>query len=357
MENKKKIFIVDDEEANIFMLEGILSSEGFDVKSASNGLECLELLRSNYSPDLILLDIMMPELNGLDTLRKLKQNHIFNNIPVIMISALTDGDNIETALSLGALEYIKKPIDEIELLARIDTVIKIKEQETELKNNLKIKDDFIRMISHDLRTPFTTISGFAQILLEDVSLKLNEEQRETLNYIYGSSDFVIDYFNKMLAWSNIGQRELILEKEITNLKDIIKNVVLTFKPRLNKKNIDLKVNIPEFPIDVDVTYFTNAVNNIVSNAIKYTKQGGDVKIFLSNENSKNILNISDSGVGIDLEKKTLFSSKLNKSTIGTDGEKGTGTGIYITKKIIDSHGFGLDFESTPGKGTTFKLIL
>jgi len=360
MEVKKHVLVVDDEAANIFMLEGILSGEGFEVSTAQDGLECLEKLRQdNNKTDLVLLDIMMPEMSGIDVLKRMKDHSKLKEIPVIMVSALADGDNIEKALSLGAIEYIKKPVDELELLARIDTVLKLKEQENKLKDSLNIKDDFIRMIAHDLRTPFSTISGYADILLQEESLtgKLNDEQIDSLKFIRNSSYFVIDYFNKMLAWSNIGHRNLVLDIENVNIHQLVENIYMTFKPMIKEKEINFKINIDNIDIQADKTYLGHAITNLVSNAVKFTPKGGKISIYSIIEDSDNILCIKDSGEGVAQEKKTLFNSPYVKSTPGTNGEKGTGTGLYICRKVMEAHGFDIDFESVQGKGTTFKLFL
>ena len=361
MENKKHVLVVDDEEANIFMLEGVLTNEGFKVTTATNGIECLEAVRSVSNIDIILLDIMMPEMPGIEVLKRLKNNRLYKDIPVIMVSALTDSESIKSALDCGAVEYIKKPVDEVELLARIDTVLKIKDQEDELKDNLSIKDDFIRMISHDLRRPFLTISGYSQILLGDKSLSkhLNNEQKTILKYINDSSYFIVDYFNKMLAWSNLGNRELMLDIEFINLKEIIDNITLMFHPKIKEKNIKFLSKVGNIEIEADKTYFTHAISNIVSNAIKYTPEKGEIKLYVEEDEDDNdtILIISDSGEGLKQEKQLLLSSKFVKSMPGTNDEKGTGTGLYTCRRILNAHGFKLDMQSEEGKGTNVKIYI
>ena len=350
--------VVDDEVANIFMLEGILSNEGYEVETAEDGLECLEKIRQDQKIQLILLDIMMPEMSGIEVLRKMQENNRLKNIPVIMVSALTDWENIEQALSLGAMEYIKKPIDEMELLARIDTVLRIKRQEEELKNTLNIKDDFIRMVAHDLRGSISSISGFVKILSEDKSLdkKMNEEQLEILKFLGDSSNFIIDYFNKMLAWSNIGQKKLVLDLEKLEIKSILDKIHREFQIQLKEKDITIDINVQNIEIIADPIYLSLAIGNLMSNAIKYTPKGKQISIYTKAENQKNILCIKDSGSGVFYDKKTLLNSQYVKPRPGTGDEKGIGLGIYLTRRVLDDHGFTLDFDTKEGDGTTFMIL-
>ena len=355
-----KILVVDDEPANIFFLEGILSEEKFKVVTANDGFECLEKLKK-FTPDIILLDIMMPKLNGLDVLIKIVDNEKLKHIPVIMVSAKVESEDVEVALSMGALEYIKKPIDEVELIARVKSALRIKFQDDKLREMIKSKDDFIRMVSHDVRNPFHAILGFADILINDPEIKekLNEENKAFLNYIFDSANFVVDYFNKLLSWASLGQNELKLKKENAQLFKLINSSIMIYQKKISEKNIKLLIDCNNnIYINIDETYFLQAINNIISNAIKFTPEGGKININATINNNETKLIISDSGIGMDkVSPEEFFSRTYNISRKGTKGEKGTGTGMNICKKIIDAHNFRITFESEIKKGTSFIITI
>jgi two-component system, sensor histidine kinase and response regulator len=356
MENeskKHKILIVDDEPINIFFLEGVLSAEGFEVETASNGTDAL-LKVSQTWPDVILLDVMMPGMSGIEVLEKIVANPDTAHIPVIMVTAKAEAEDVQLAMNKGAIEYIKKPLNEVEMLARLRTVIRLKEQEDKLREQLHSKEEFIHMVSHDMRAPLLSVSGLAELLLND---EKNEEHQKVLNIIINSSNFIIEYFNKLLNWSNLGAKELILSKKRFYLAELIKSSAIIFSLRLEEKKQKLTISCDEnIQLVADESYFQQIINNLLGNAIKYTPEGGFISIHVEKDNNTILLKIKDTGMGISgITPDELFGSTFHKSTRGTKGEKGTGVGLRICKIITDAHGFGLSYQSEPGKGTEFTI--
>lgn len=353
-----KVLVVDDEYANIFFLKKVLTSEGYRVITAKNGRESLELL-DNEKVDVALLDIMMPEMTGLELLEKMKEQDVTKDIPVIMVSAKTDSSDIENALDLGAIEYIKKPVDEIELLARLRTALRIKKYEEQLHENIKAKEDFIRIVAHDLRTPFSSISGFAKFLKDDEDLQkyYSDEHHELFDYILSSASFLVEYFNKLLNWSQIGSNSIKLNKKEVNLDYLLKTVFVIFKSKLQERNIEIKTEIdPNEVIYVDEIYFGQVINNIINNAIKFSPDNSTIHISLNSKDENKKIKIKDFGPGIPPETiEKLMNNKNIKSTQGAKGEKGTGLGLKICKKIIQTHGFDFEILSEAGKGTEFVI--
>jgi two-component system, sensor histidine kinase and response regulator len=353
-----KILIVDDEPGNIFLLEGLLAEEGFAVSSVLRGKDVFAKVKTD-PPDVILMDIMMPEMTGIDVLEKLKMDPETADIPVIMVTAKSEAEDVEEALGKGAVEYIKKPINEIEMLARLRTILRLKHQEDSLKKILKSKEEFIRMVSHDIRAPFSSIAGFADLLLSDYELsgKLNAEQKEFLTIIIDTSNFIVDYFNKLLNWSNLGASELLLQKESKKLSRLIQTSTVIYQSKIKDKNQELSIILEkDFDVMVDVTYFNQIINNLLSNAVKFTPEGGKIIISAYKSGDSILLSIADTGVGIeDVTSEELFGVSFHKSTRGTKGEKGSGVGLRICKMIADAHGFGFNFHSTPKKGAEFII--
>lgn len=355
-----KVLVVDDEPANIFFLKGLLKEEGYLVSTASSGNECLDILKNNQQ-DVILLDIMMPGITGIEVLEKIMENEKTRDIPVIMVTAKTESIDIEEALDKGAVEYIRKPVDEIELLARLRTTLRIKKQEDMLRDMLQSKKDFIEIVSDDLRMPFSSISGFAEMLYYDKKLAehLNSEHKDFLKYIIDSSHNIVDYFNKLLNWTKIDARELKLKLSDVNLLKLINTTIISYQTIINDKNLDIIREIDEdLEIKVDETYFVQLVMNLLSNAVKFTPDRGQIKFAAYSDKKSTRLVVSDTGVGIkDIEPEEMFGKFIHSPSTGTKGEKGTGLGLGICKKIIDAHGFGITYKSIPREGTDFIVTI
>lgn len=355
--DQPKILVVDDEPANRFLLEGLLTANGYAPLFAISGDECFHILEES-PPDLILLDIMMPRMSGLEVLVKIINSEEWKNIPVIMVSAKTTSQDIQEALNQGAIDYIKKPFDEMELLARVKVGLRLKENEDKLRDMIRLRNDFIKIISHDLRSPFTAIHGFARILQK--ADNLTAEQKQSLSYIIQSVEFSDDYFNKLLSWTLLDHGDIKLKKETFRLKELLDNTIMIFSHKAEVKNISMLNEVDaSIEITADQTYFRQAVANLVSNAIKFTKNDGRiVTSAISSENGIS-LSISDNGVGMpeSITPEKLFRDSIASTRRGTEGEKGTGIGLSICKKILDAHHFGFTFTGNPQGGTRFIITI
>ncbi|MBN1597190.1 MAG: hybrid sensor histidine kinase/response regulator [Bacteroidales bacterium] len=350
------ILIVDDEHANQFLLEGLLNAQGYNTLVAGNGEECLKILNDN-KPDLILLDIMMPKMTGVEVLEEIIRNKELQNIPVLMVSAKTSTSDIKECLEMGAIDYVKKPFDELELLARIKVGLRLKKNEDHLREMLVQRNSFVRIISHDLRSPFTAINGFAELLLKDKNL--TEDQIESVSYIIKSVEFSIDYFNKLLSWTMLESDDLELNISECDIFYIIDSVIRLLAHKSGSKGISIENSIPEnTTIKADETFIRQVFANLISNSIKYTHEGGDIKCLLNNTQGKLEIVISDDGVGMPnyITPENLFSGSMIKSEKGTNGEKGTGIGLSICKKILDAHGFDITFKRKE-QGTDFIISI
>lgn len=351
------VLIVDDEHANQFLLEGLLTANNYKTLVAVSGEDCMKLLLEN-TPDLILLDIMMPKMTGIEVLENIIKNDHYRTIPVIMVSAKTATSDIEKALSMGAIDYVKKPFDEMELLARVKVGIRLKQNEDRLREMIRQRENFVRTIAHDLRSPFSAIHGFAEILLSDENI--NEDQKESLALILESIGYSQDYFNKLLDWTRLDQHNIPLDRKDIELSNLITRILQVHENKAADKNIELHNEIDEqITINVDDTYFRQAIANIISNAIKFTPDGGIVVCKTTSNSDSQVLIIADTGIGMpeSITPKNLFNTSIVRSRPGTRGEKGTGLGLDICRKIIEAHGFSITFSSVPNKGTEFIVSM
>jgi signal transduction histidine kinase len=354
---KPQVLIVDDEPVNQFLIDGLLTENGYETLIAENGIKCLEILEQRM-PDLILLDIMMPVLSGIEVLSKIVNSDTWNNIPVIMVTAKTDVLDVKEALDLGAIDYIKKPFNEVELLARVKVGIRLKKNEDSLRELVNLRDDFVKIISHDLRSPFTAINGFVEMMLKDDSL--SERHKKSLGFILNSVGYSNEYFNKLLAWITMNHTGLQLSKIDSDLYELVSNIFIQFRDRAKDKKVELiNETNKDTVINVDRAFFSQVIANLVNNAIKFTSENGWVKCFTRDSDDGIAVIISDNGIGMpdEITPEILFQNDLNKSNRGTKGEKGTGIGLGICKKILDAHQAKIYFESNATGGTDFIIEL
>lgn len=238
---------------------------------------------------------------------------------------------------------------------------KLEKAERKLKVLLDYKDKFVSIVSHDLRSPVAAVLGITELLVndEDQMSKLTHFNREMIFNIKDEMIRLLDYNDKLYHWSNLELGNFEIVKENISLKTIIEKVERTFKGKFKSKNIKFSTNLADdITLNVDQTLFLQVLNNLVSNAVKFTPDNGSIKINVLDNNDSVDLIVSDSGVGMSPTVcENIFSEFTRNSTMGTDGEKGTGLGLGIVKKIIDTHGFKIRVESEIGKGSEFIITI
>jgi len=226
---------------------------------------------------------------------------------------------------------------------------------------VQTKNQFVSIVSHDLRSPFISIISALDYLFEDPAFTahLGDEHAEFLQYIHDESKRLLDYLEKLLNWTRLDTGRLTPIIQTVNLMDIWRLTMTQFEARLREKEIRLEHNIPaEYPFEADPTLFSQVINNLLGNAVKFTPRGGNIRLLADELNGKIVLRLIDSGVGIPKEKlEVLFREYEKYYTYGTDGEKGTGLGLSICKKILDAHGYGIEVISSPGEGTEMRINL
>lgn len=237
--------------------------------------------------------------------------------------------------------------------------IKLEQYLEELKEANATKDKFFSIIAHDLKNPFGALKNLTEILKDMYNEFSEEEKTEIISEMYKSAHKVYELLENLLTWSRSQRGKIEFQPEETNLKLIIYNSFELLKEAANKKNIKLTDATPdEFIINCDVNMITTVVRNLVSNAIKFTPEGGEIKIFTEENDQEVIVSVQDSGIGIAKEDiAKLFRIDVHHTTIGTSDERGTGLGLILCKEFIDKHNGRIWVESEPGRGATFKFAL
>ena len=360
------ILIVDDLPANLKILGAILESEGYVVRPVPNGRLALQVSEKEM-PDLILLDIMMPEMDGFEVCRQFKENPDLKDIPIIFISALSDSSDIVKALKAGGVDYITKPFNAEEVIVRVGTHLKIFMQKKEIEQQNKQlqklnseRDKIYSIIAHDLRGPFNGFLGLTQILAEELAgMSLREIQSVSANMRFSAVN-LYRLLENLLDLTRLQQGLIkVKQEEVQILHVADKSLVMILEQAKNKGLVIetiIPVNLKAF---ADSNILQSIIRNIVSNAVKFTPKDG--KITLSAyilDDSFIEISVRDTGIGMSNEMiNNLFSIELQVNRHGTEGEPSTGLGLMICKDFIEKHGGRFIIESEEGKGSNFRFTV
>lgn len=367
MENRT-VLIVEDNRGARDLLNIIITREGFKTMLAENGVEAFQLMKKHEQEiDLVITDLMMPEMNGDELCLKIRKELGNKTVPVIFLSGMTEKDSILKIFKAGASDYVVKPFAKEELMARVGvhlkTMVLTRQQATQVKNLKRLntlKDDFLAITSHDLRAPLNGILGFTDLLLSENSF--SDTQKEYLTHVKNSGDFLLSLINDILDLGKLQSEDSELEKDILALDQVMASSVNTIQHMASPKQIELVLESdlkkPAYILGSQSSLI-RVFNNILSNAIKFTPVSGKIVqvVKLIENDSKISISIIDNGIGIAKEKlPSLFNKYSKVSRSGTAGEKGTGLGMSITKELVEKHDGSIHVTSEVNKGTCFQLI-
>jgi len=352
------ILIVDDNPVNLRVMIQHLAEQGYETRIAQNGNEALEQLKIAL-PDIILLDIMMPGIDGFETCAKIKQMESAKDIPIIFMTALSETENKVKGLSLGAVDYITKPFQQEEVLARIDTHLTIRRQQNMLYQLNATKDRFFSIIAHDLRGVFNPLIISTNMLLK---IAIKEDSSKMIKFsesVKKSAHNAYDLLENLLTWSRSQRQAIDVSIVKINLTKLIKNNINLFVEKAIQKDISITNDInEEVFVHADKNITDTILRNLINNALKFTHKNGNINIFI--EQKENYVNVSvkDNGIGIEqnnLKKLFKIDSKYKKK--GTANEQGTGLGLILCKELSLKNNGDIWVTSTPGEGSIFTFSL
>ena len=353
------ILIVDDAPKNIQVLGTILKENGYQIKAAMDGKQALAAVEKSL-PDLILLDIMMPEMDGYETCKALKENPVTKDIPVIFLTAKNETDDVVRGFELGAVDYITKPFNSAELLARVNTHMSLRRATEMAVRTANERKELLHILCHDLTNPIGFVAGVMDLNKDDPSML--EQMKEHIETSMRSSLDIINLVRMMMA---IEEDKIDLTTSQFGLETMIRESIAMLDLKAKAKNISFDISIPENQqVMVERVSFVNSViNNILTNAIKFSDNGGKIKIIAREENTKVILNFKDNGIGMSENLlRDLFDIRKKTSRKGTAGEVGTGFGMPLMQKFIHAYGGEIHVSSkeksaTDDHGTEITLVL
>jgi two-component system sensor histidine kinase/response regulator len=358
--NKPKILIVDDTPTNLNILEDILEKD-YLISVAQSGTQALSIVEKSL-PDLILLDVNMPGIDGFETCRKLKSQEDTHHIPVIFITARVESEDVIQGFKEGGVDYIIKPFNHSEVVARVQTHLKIQQLITQLgsKNDQlkeinELKNKFLGMASHDMRNYLSAIKGYSQILQEDKEELPEETKDQFLDFIYKSSENMLKMVNDLLDVSVIESGKLQLDLQSESFESLINHHIMINQFFADKKNIRIQSDLSDVPkCKIDANKIGQVIDNLLSNAIKFSESDTSVFISLELREGKLVFSVKDEGPGIsDEDQAKLFQHFQKLSARPTAGESSSGLGLAISKKMIQAHEGQLYVTSQMGSGATF----
>ncbi len=377
IEEKTKVLVVDDSLFFRQMLPKKLSSEKFVFEIAKDGLAAWEKIVEHSDIELIISDMEMPVMNGLQLIRKIRGEGI--DTPLIIMTASDQVTVAIEAMNLGAGDYLLKdenilkmlPISVNKILEKhqlkkrncqllLDLATKNRELEKsnrELRDLNELKNKFLGIAAHDLRSPLSSIRGLSEFLSNEIFGPLTDEQKEYLNIIHATSNEMLTMVNDLLDVSVIERGKLEIKPEKGSLKKLIENRIKINRIAADKKKIQIEFEHGELPeIEFDSPRIAQVIDNLISNAVKYSPPGSKIGVFAEIDGNAAKVRIRDEGPGISNDEQTCLFGEFQKlSAKPTAGEKSTGLGLAIVKKIIDAHGGALEVESGLGQGSVFSF--
>lgn len=349
-----KILIIDDEPDNFDVLETLLYNQGYELNYVANAQQAFNFL-THTLPDVILLDVMMPQINGIQFCKLFKSNSSWQHIPIIMVTALSSKEDLQQCLSAGADDFISKPVNAIELRCRVHSMLRIKQQYDSLQETLHLREDLSNMIVHDLRNPLSAIMMSAEILQStDYS---PERQQQKTHQILMNVKKLQSMIDSVLIMAKINSGKMILQLTETDIVDICNSAVEDIQIILNQNNLQVitKLPPPGNKISLDATLCRRLIDNLLSNAIKFSPANSQILLYVDYpQTTKLKIQVIDSGPGVPEELKDII---FNKYEIGNliKGVSQIGLGLAFCKMTVEAHGGYIKVESNHPTGAIFSV--
>lgn len=360
-----KILIVDDVVSNVLLLKILLANEKFQICTATNGRECIEKAKEEH-PDLILLDVMMPDLNGFDTAVILKEKPETADIPIIFLTALNTPSDLVHGFKVGASDFLSKPFNKEELIMRVMQQISlvaarriIVRQNEELRHIINNRDKMYSVIAHDLRSPMASIRMVLNLFVNTVSPDvIGPEMFSLIDKANRESEETHNLLDNLLKWTKSQTSRLNVVYQDFKLNDIVLGVVDIFMMIADTKHIKLNCDFSSESLTVhaDNDMVRTVIRNFVSNAIKFSNEESSIDIVVRRSGDFAKISVRDHGVGISEDRIAgLFNS--GQTTYGTSNEEGSGLGLQLCKDFAQKNGGDVEVESVLGEGSTFSVFV
>lgn len=351
------ILVVDDSPDNVFLIQTILEEEGYAVSTAEDGPSALAQIEQS-SPDLMLLDIMMPGMDGFEVTKRIRQNTNLPFIPILLITA-HDSPSVVQGLDIGADDFIRKPVEVDELLARVRSLLRLKHSVDERDQIARQREDFVSRLTHDLRTPLVAADRMLILFEQGVLGELSPNMQEAIATMARSNKNLLEMVNTLLEVYRFeaGRKNLVFSP--VDLQDLLKEIVKELTPLVQEKQLSLNLNFASANAKImgDRLELHRLFTNLVGNAIKFTDTGS-ITIHLNLASLKNAkyveVAVEDTGAGIPVEEQPTLFERFRQ---GSHKRSGSGLGLYLSRRIVEAHQGTIQVKSDVGKGSTFLVCL
>lgn len=355
MAERAQILIVDDQPSALYTLELLLSSEPYDVTYATDGFEALAAVEA-APPDLILLDAMMPGMTGFEVSRQLKGDERWQHIPIILVTALDRKEALVRGLESGADEFVNKPVHGAELRARVKSMLRIKRMYDELQQTIETREEMAHMIIHDMRNPLASLMMFADLLgcIPDPTPQITQLHRRIRLQTHRLNDFLTD----LLLLAKMQSGKLLLNRETVDLQNILETARKNQSVMAEARDIVLEVDGGDGgELPVDYKLFLRAIDNLVSNAIKFAPEGSTVTLRLRRQEGELHVQVLDQGPGVPPEHREIIFSKYEIAPVQRENVSQIGLGLAFCQKVVQAHGGGISVTDNEPTGAVFTIAL
>jgi signal transduction histidine kinase len=358
------IMVVDDTPVNLRLLTRMLQERGYKVRPVADGKFALQSAKHD-PPDLILLDILMPEMDGFEVCERLKADEALAKIPVIFISALDDTMDKVKAFKVGGVDFVTKPFQFEEVEARVATHLKLRRQEHLIQESfdrlreLEIsRDGLVNMIVHDMRTPLTSIYGFLQTLQTLEGESLSEQGREFVQTALASTEDLVEMVSSLLDVSKMEAGEMKLNLTPCELLTIAGEAIAKVAGLKGDREVVLTGADEPVTVMADAELLARVFQNLLSNALKFTPDDGRVTVSVESGPGVARVLVRDTGAGIPAEYREKIFEKFGQVENAANKRRySTGIGLTFCKLAVEAHGGQIGVDSEEGKGSTFWFTL
>ncbi len=352
MSQAERILVVDDLPDNIALVQFLLASEGYQIEAARSGVECLEMVYKNL-PDLILLDVMMPGMDGYEVTRRLKADSRLPFLPILLVTA-SDRPSAAFGLDAGADEFIRKPIEPDELLARVRSLLRLKRSIAERDSIARQREDFVARLAHDLRTPLVAADRVLNLMNQGALGAMPPAMAEAIPMMVRSNSNLLALVRTLLEVYRYEAGAKRLHFQPLDLVELTEQVCAELMPLATEKQLKLLTRFQPVPkVQADRLELRRVVTNLLGNALKFTDEG-EVTVSTHASEQSVYLSIKDTGPGIPAEEQEFLFRRFAQ---GSHNKEGSGMGLHLSRQILEAHNGELSLTSCPGEGSTFIVRL
>ena len=361
-----RVLIVDDQEPNRLLLKDLLEAQGHEVIEAADGAEALQQVTARM-PDVVLLDVGMPGMDGFEVCRRLKADPSTASIPVLLVTALSQRDQRLLGIGAGANDYITKPVDKSDLSLRVRNAVRMRQLYVEVEAQYRrleklelLRDSLVHMIVHDLRSPLTGIRAYLDLLKLDGMDKLDPEMTESIDEARKVAVEMTDMVSDLLDVSRLEAGQMPLELSPVDLGALAAQAVGAFGGGGAAQRVTLRVEAPveRLRVACDAGVIRRVIVNLVGNAVKFTPASGRIELTVQGDGAEARVSVSDTGPGIPAEYHEKIFEKFGQVELARKGTKhSSGLGLTFCKFAVEAHGGRIGMESAIGRGSTFWFTL